>query len=460
MLVPVVGQLFPRAPALASQAVGRIKPHLTRVNAAILIVPFFIYFLCVEYGRHHFYRDPGSRFFDRTRAFNKWYSNVRLEEAAALVQIYNRTNAPEFKRQASTDPPFMCVGMNTIVRPSDLVYARDTLASLLAGLNQKERDMLYVMPLIGHINATDHPMYDEPWLSHVADRVLTYQTSETLSKPTYNRIEELELERKKTGQLDREKQLTDYTHLLRACAATGATYITMVEDDVVAVDGWFHRTREALEALDKKAGPEGWFYLRLFYSENYLGFNREDVLWYCSYIALYAIITLSVFKIVMNYVRQHRRGTIIAQKSGPTLLMATCISYWLAVQFVFTSGKIALLGNRHGLIYMPMHGCCAQGITYPNSKVAPLTAWFEKNRVGFVDTLAERLADEKPDGYDVGGRWAVSPSLMQHVGAESTKGDELLAGTLWNFEFETYKKEQLRKAHEDVSKQMGDFSRQ
>lgn len=44
----------------------------------------------------------------------------------------------------------------------------------------------------------------------------------------------------------REKALFDYTYLLKACQAVNASYVAMLEDDVLALDGWYHRTRQAL----------------------------------------------------------------------------------------------------------------------------------------------------------------------------------------------------------------------
>lgn len=47
-----------------------------------------------------------------------------------------------------------------------------------------------------------------------------------------------------------------------------------------------------------------------------------------------------------------------------------------------------------------------------------LTKWYEENRIGFVDTLAERLGDERPD--EAGLRWAITPSVVQHIGWRSS----------------------------------------
>jgi hypothetical protein len=44
--------------------------------------------------------------------------------------------------------------------------------------------------------------------------------------------------------------------------------------------------------------------------------------------------------------------------------------------------------------------------------------WYEEQRIGFVDTLAEKLGDEKPN--EMGVRWALTPSVVQHVGRKSS----------------------------------------
>ena len=47
-----------------------------------------------------------------------------------------------------------------------------------------------------------------------------------------------------------------------------------------------------------------------------------------------------------------------------------------------------------------------------------LIKWYEDQRIGFVDTLAEKLGDERPN--ETGVRWALTPSVFQHVGGKSS----------------------------------------
>lgn len=64
-------------------------------------------------------------------------------------------------------------------------------------------------------------------------------------------------------------------------------------------------------------------------------------------------------------------------------------------------------------------------------------------KAGYVDMLVEEWADEE----DL-VRWAVVPSLLQHIGGRSSKGDDMgfkskhnraVAEKIWNFGFELHK---------------------
>lgn len=54
-----------------------------------------------------------------------------------------------------------------------------------------------------------------------------------------------------------EKALFDYPYLLKACEAVNTPYVLMLEDDVFAMDWWFHRTREALSSAEKQTDDIG-----------------------------------------------------------------------------------------------------------------------------------------------------------------------------------------------------------
>jgi hypothetical protein len=99
--------------------------------------------------------------------------------------------------------------------------------------------MIYLVPFIGHANASAHPVFAEPWLRNVADLVLTYNNSKFMSHKQYVHIQELGRERERTKLPDREKHLFDYTQVLKECEGVGSKYVAVAAGDVLAMDGRF-----------------------------------------------------------------------------------------------------------------------------------------------------------------------------------------------------------------------------
>lgn len=103
---------------------------------------------------------------------------------------------------------------------------------------------------------------------------------------------------------------------------------------------------------------------------------------------------------------------------------------------------------------MPKYGCCSQGFVFPQSRVPDLVAWYESKRLGYVDMLTEEFADRDPQEEI---RWALTPSVLQHVGRKSSKTNDFnhskynlsVVERLWNFGFEGNEPAVLRGEHED-----------
>ena len=51
---------------------------------------------------------------------------------------------------------------------------------------------------------------------------------------------------------DREKHLFDYVQALKECRYSGAKYVGVFEDDVLASDGWFLRMKKGLEEVERR----------------------------------------------------------------------------------------------------------------------------------------------------------------------------------------------------------------
>ncbi len=206
-----------------------------------------LFLLLTLIARHSSWRDPGSGFFDPTHAYDFQYSNVRLRQA--YEYLAEAANTP-FRRATTSGQSdvALCVGVASIAR-NNARYLRTTVASLLEGLNQAERDQIQLVVFIAETNASVHPAYQEKWLENLADDVLLYD----LSQEKLDHFRDL----KEHNALVSEKMLFDYMYLMRACYDTGAPYIALFEDDVLAMDGWYHRTMSGLQQAEEKSPAAG-----------------------------------------------------------------------------------------------------------------------------------------------------------------------------------------------------------
>jgi hypothetical protein len=127
--------------------------------------------------------------------------------------------------------------MPSIMR-RDEQYMHLAVGSLFYGLTEKERQEIEFVPMIADTDPTQHYAYQQMWLKNVADEILVYnQTS-----PEFHWLSRLELE-----QNYWEKALHDYTTSLRRCLDSGAKFIAMVEDDIIACPEWYSLVKAALE---------------------------------------------------------------------------------------------------------------------------------------------------------------------------------------------------------------------
>lgn len=223
-----------------------INQSISLSGRSIALLSFTVFCLCaVQYGRLAYYRDPTSLFFDPQRGYQQGYSTVRRQEADTFIESASK---PTFNRTVASPTPKLCIGIASVARDGAR-YFPTSVGSLLAGLTTEERQGIYLVLFIAHTNPQTHPVYAEAWVENVADRVLTYD----LPTEQLEHIRQLEDDR----GLFREKALFDYTYLLKACAAIDAAYILMMEDDVIALDGWYHRTWNALESAEKQSHLKG-----------------------------------------------------------------------------------------------------------------------------------------------------------------------------------------------------------
>lgn len=211
------------------------------------------------------------------------------------------------------------------------------------------------------------------------------------------------------------------------------------------------------------------YYLRLFYTERDWpldAIEAEPRLKSQTQSYMYRLIAIS-FLIGFIAVRQTRQAILL--KLILILSLATAL-YWMPPYihtWQYKSGRFTALPfknvTEHGAMEMSAGGCCAQGIIYPIATIDPLTAFYRQRRIGFIDELADQLAWDHPE--KTGRRWAMVPSVLQHVGGKSSKGDNWgsdkpgemsAAERIWNFAFEASNPRKLAKEHEHAYRRMLD----
>ncbi|MCJ1411750.1 hypothetical protein MMC19_005842 [Ptychographa xylographoides] len=410
---------------------GRPIPYLTFALQYILSTPnllaglvfVFLYLITVLYCRSHYSHDPTSAFFDPVHGYDKDYSRFREEQAASLIAQANSF----LEAHTPSAEPKLCLGVATVSRP-DKQYIRSTIGSLFHGLSEAERRAIHFIFFIAHTDQLDHPIYGEKWVETLPDTLLSYEANGT----------ELEMIRTWETEKDyRSKGLYDYSYLLQKCYDTGATYIAMVEGDVLAVEGWYARAMAAAELVDEdesswEGDSSSWLYIRMFYTEAYLGWNSEEWVHYLGWSFL-IFLGLTIFLISARaYSRLLQRDL-----SNTTLAVISLVCLPACILLYFLAGRISMQPLARGVHRMDNFGCCSQGFIFARQSVPLVIDRIKHHTMDYIDMLMEAVADG--EGL---ARWVVVPSLLQHIGGQSSKGDAIAdsrAKMIWNFGFEMYK---------------------
>ncbi|KAE8151147.1 integral membrane protein [Aspergillus avenaceus] len=419
--------------------------YLRSTYAYIILSFFFVYLLLIQYCRTHYYRDPTSAFFDPDRGYEKIYSKFRLTQSFNYIHQVDATAHPANKTVLPTkSSASLCVGIPSISR-DEINYVESAVGSLLLDLTEEERADIHLILFIPHTDPSVHPIYSSNWTSAVADTVLLYD----LPQNQMDHVKNLELGHTSAA----EKGLFDYTYLLKACHSAGTPYVVILEDDVIALDGWYHRTRHALDDADRKtsdAGASKYLYLRLFYTHKFLGWNSEE--WF-KYLSL-SLLTVATVASTLLCTRRYLPQTSRLLPSG--IIAVLCLIFTpLCIILFFSAGRVSMLPITAGVHQMPRFGCCSQALAFPRDRVTDLIEWFEDQKVGNADSLIEEFADANNEI-----RWALTPSLFQHVGILSSKfagaGTRRQAKSIWNFEFERNNPITLALEHERAVGEVSD----
>lgn len=411
----------------------RLPPPIIAPLVFVLLFTSTIFVL--KYTSSH---DPSSVFFDPVSAFEPIYSATRRQQA---IEYFSAISQHGIQRRDVRTSPRIAVGIVTIQRRED--YFQAAVGSLLDGLSKEERDEIHLTFFIANTDPYVHIAYNQTWFYDLPDRVMTYHDVPEAEKA---RLRQLEANDPK----HRFKPLQDWMRLLENGYKTGAPYVIMLEDDVLAMDGWHHRTISALERLEARQDISKILYLRLFFNSRLHGWNKEN---WRSYLTI-SFATTVTFSVIMYKLRRRCRS-IRRFLPGPlSFLFIISICVPACIGLFFAAGRLTVLPIRHGLIRMDRFGCCAQALAFPRAQIPGLLDHYARAieaEGGYADSLTELYAAEA--GLQ---RWALVPSVFQHVGAQSSKGDKskeftrwhrTAAQNIWNFEFERFDAAALEKQH-------------
>ncbi|KAI9038329.1 uncharacterized protein KD926_010865 [Aspergillus affinis] len=396
-----------------------------------------LYLLLLIFCRFNSARDPGSAFFQPKVGYRPLYSPQRIEESLQFLSTLNQSAElsaqPARNRSAPIRNVDVCVGIVTVKRPLHQNFDT-TIGSILDKLTPEQRSTLAVQVLFALTNATDHPDYQQPWVPNAIDRVLTYDDFGEHRRSLRH------LER--VGNI-KKKSLIDYRLSLQSCYEdTDASWFVMLEDDVLAHKSWYAQTMESLRRIDewKRNGlVHDWLYLRLFYTEKFLGWNSEHWPIYLSW----SVAVVSLIASMGLYARRKARASHhILSNLFLAIVCFVCVP--LMIGLYFMSGRMTMRPLKPGIHLMNRNGCCSQALVFPRAPIPDLIDRLEEmedaRQPKAVDTVIERLGNDL--FYD---RLAISPPLMQHVGAASYKEDKKKwkgeyavrgAHGVWNMEFE------------------------
>ncbi len=421
----------------------------TRANVAF----WSLWLVALLWCKFNSYDDPSSIFYNQAVAYSQRYSAQR----AAEVDDFFRNGSSEASsgNRTSTSPPptqLLCIGIPSINRTSEGFLAH-TVGSLVDTLSPAERDSIHLAVLLADKTPTEHFAYGQSWLTNLVDEVLVYeQPGADHAHTDYHTIPyNVRDDGQPRGDGRVENMRLDHSVLVETCRNRGTPYFAFIEDDVIASPDWFKKFFAGVAHVEDRSTRSGvdWLYLRLFYSEIFMGWNSEEWPQYFGVIGLVYVIAV----VLLLELRRRRHGRISFGCTGRhkytplrpvgesrhtfNYLSALVLGLWLpaGIALVFLAGRISLSRlspfPRADVREMPRYGCCAQGLVLPNRHLSGFQTLLRDPPFDFAgDQLLEDYA-----GHHNLKKWALEPSVLQHVGLKQSSEGTRMA-EVWNFSFE------------------------
>ncbi|KID98656.1 integral membrane protein, partial [Metarhizium majus ARSEF 297] len=425
---------LPREPWYSRGSVVLRAPLIMWSVCRKLVASFALIYCAVWYAQTHFYRDPGSRFFDPSRAYEQKYSRHRRAEVQQFIEQYVYADAA----QDAPTPGELGAGRSlcvtfTSVRRQRTQYVETAVASALGNLLPQERADVYVNVFIAETNPDQHPTWHREWVRSAVDSLYTYNVSQAQAE----HLKTLEEKREFA-----EKGVFDYIYALEACANTDTPYIGILEDDVMLADGWLVRALLGLRDIARLHKP--WLYMRMFNQERSTGWSSRHVGSHNEHWIVLAIWAGGSGPVLLA--RRRWKAARAHLDPASLLVLAGVVVPALVVLF-FQCGKASVWPPSPGVVDEPF-GCCSQVMVFPREQVSSLVRFLGTRR-GQVDLLLNEWAEEASLA-----RYALYPVMAQHIGVDSARGtvvDE--AQAIWSMAFEHLEPAELDRDHRRMVKE-------
>lgn len=306
------------------------------------------------------YDDPSSLFYNRFAAYSERYSARRADQVDQFLR--NDSSASANRTTATPNPStqLLCIGIPSINRTSEGFLAH-TVGSLVDSLSPAERDSIHLVVLLADQTPTKHFAYGQPWLSHLADQVLVYeQPGADHSDTGYDTIPfNVREDGQPRGNGRVENMRLDHSVLVETCRVRGTPYFAFIEDDIIASPDWFRKFFAGVAHVEESStrANQDWIYLRLFYSDIFMGWNVEEV---SENIGGVAVVYVAVIVTLLE-LRRRRHGRISFGRTGTrhkysplgphmesrstfNYLAALTLTIWLpaAIILFFAAGRITV----------------------------------------------------------------------------------------------------------------------
>lgn len=206
------------------------------------------------------------------------------------------------------------------------------------------------------------------------------------------------------------KAAYDFRNAIHHCYNTSsAPYIALLEGDILFAEGWFARTKLAIQDILKRTAVknEKWQDLRLFNDEKGIGFDSRSVLGNNA-----PLIILGVSTILFLLLQAARMYSTTGKNLFSTafVFVICCVTVPLLVILFFQSGKSSLLAPAPG-ITVQNWGCCSQALVMPRETAIGLAGLVVNQAGGPPDMSMNDYANR--NGLT---RFALNPVQVQHIG--------------------------------------------